>query len=52
MHTYNPHEGKPKDYNNPQILHHRFQQKLLLQTKIEFIHKEELLEFNSAVENK
>jgi hypothetical protein len=23
MQTYNPHEGEPREYNNPQILHHR-----------------------------
>jgi hypothetical protein len=52
MHTYNPHEGEPRDYNNPPILHHRVQHKLLLQTKFKFMHKQVLSEFNSAVENK
>jgi hypothetical protein len=50
LHTYNPHEGEPRDYNNPQILHNRVQHELLLQTKFEFIHKQELSEFNSAGE--
>jgi hypothetical protein len=52
MHTYNPHEGEPRDYNNPQILHHKFQHELLLQAKFEFIHKQVLLEFNITAENK
>jgi hypothetical protein len=38
MHTYNPHEGEPRDYNNPQILHHRVQQDLLLQARFENMH--------------
>jgi hypothetical protein len=52
MHTYNPHEGEPRDYNNAQILFHSVQQGLLLQTKFENIHKQVLSEFNSIVENK
>jgi hypothetical protein len=52
MHTYNPHEGDPRDYNNPQILHHRVQQEILLQIKFKNIHKQVLSEFNSAAENK
>jgi hypothetical protein len=51
MHTYNPYEGEPIDYNNPQILHHRVQHELLLQTKFKIMHKQVLLEFNSAAEN-
>jgi hypothetical protein len=42
MHTYNPHEGEPRNYNNPQILHHRVQHELLLQTKFKNIYKQEL----------
>jgi hypothetical protein len=38
MHTYNPHEGEPRDYNNPQILHHRVQQELLLQARFDIMH--------------
>jgi hypothetical protein len=38
MHTYNPHEGEPRDYNNPQILHHIVQQELLLQARFEIMH--------------
>jgi hypothetical protein len=45
MHTYNPQEGEPRDYNNPQILHHGVQQELLLQTKFGNIHKQVLPEF-------
>jgi hypothetical protein len=52
MHTYNPHEGEPRDYNNPQSLHHRVQHELLLQTKFEFMHKQVLLELNSAAKNR
>jgi hypothetical protein len=52
MHTYNPYEGEPRYYNNPQILHHRVQQELLLQIKFRNIHKQVLLEFNSAAGNK
>jgi hypothetical protein len=52
MHRYKPHEGEPRDYNNPQVLHSRVQQKLLLQINFENIHREVLLEFNSAAENK
>jgi hypothetical protein len=37
MHTYNPHEGEPRDYNNPQVLYSRVQQELLLQLKFEII---------------
>jgi hypothetical protein len=50
MHTYNPHEGEPRDYNNPELSHHRVQHELLLQTKFEFIHKQELSEFNNVAE--
>jgi hypothetical protein len=50
MHTYNPHEGEPRDYNNPQILHHRVRH--VLQIKFELMHKQVLSEFNSAAENK
>jgi hypothetical protein len=52
MYTYNPHEGVPRDYYNPQILHHKVQYELLLQTKFKNIHKQEPSEFNSAAENK
>jgi hypothetical protein len=52
MHTYNPHEGEPRDYNNRQILHSRGQQELLLQIKFKNIHKQVLSEFNSVAENK
>jgi HD superfamily phosphohydrolase YqeK len=52
MHTYNPHEGEPGDYYNPQILHHRVQHELLLQTKFKFMDKQVLSDFNSATENK
>jgi hypothetical protein len=51
MHTYNPHEGDPRDYNNPQNLHHNVQQELLLQIMFKNIHKQVLSEFNSAAEN-
>jgi hypothetical protein len=50
MHTYNPHEGEPSDYKNPQILHHKVQHELLLQTKFEN-HETSTLEFKSAAEN-
>jgi hypothetical protein len=52
MHTYNSREGELRDYNNPQILHHRVRHELLLQIKFEFMHKQVLSEFNSAAENK
>jgi hypothetical protein len=52
MRTYNPHEVEPRDYNDPQTLHSRLQQKLLLQTKFKNIHKQVLLEFTSAAEIK
>jgi hypothetical protein len=52
MHTYSPHEGEPRDYNNLQILHHSVQHELLLQTKFKNIYKQVLSEFNSAAENK
>jgi hypothetical protein len=47
MHIYNPYEDEPRDYNNPQVLHSRAQQELLLQIKFKII-KERLSEFNSA----
>jgi hypothetical protein len=43
MHTYNPHEGEPRDYNNLQVL---------LKIKFKNIHRQVLSEFNSAAENK
>jgi hypothetical protein len=52
MRTYNPHEDEPRDNNNPQFLHSRVQQELLLQTNFKNIHKQVLSEFNSAVKNK
>jgi hypothetical protein len=47
MHTYNPHEDEHRDYNNPQILRHRVQHKLLLQTEFKFI-KQSTLEFKRS----
>jgi hypothetical protein len=52
MHKYNPHESEPRDYNNPQILHSRVQQELLLQIKFKNIHRQVLSEFNNAAKNK
>jgi hypothetical protein len=52
MHTYNPHEGEPRDDNNAQILHHRVQQELLLQINFKNIHRQVPSEFNIAAENK
>jgi hypothetical protein len=50
MHTYNPHKGEPRDYNNPYFIS---QSSTLIIITIQVrIHKQVLSEFNSASENK